>query len=498
MESSEKIVVDEMDENNISQAQIFNYLESSTPTSQVPTLNGFVNNSKEPQPSTSKNHLLESALSDIPSEVLTGCGPEEAFRSDYKAAIFPRSRPPDAPHVERTPSIFHEEETIDPEDNFYFESDHLALKNNDDYRNMLKTIVILQAQRTQAIKDVDTLLMAKKEALKDPIGYVNKIQTGTLPEYPGPQVIAEIPQIDWSKYNVAQPDANMRPQTRHAKSAPSTSNTKQDDDSEKRLVRGRVYSEGKPETFNKPWTEEEQQRLEELLYKYPPEEVEMKRWTKIANALGNRTPKQVSSRVQKYFIKLMKRGLPVPGREPRMKSDGRCRAHRHKPSFRKSTFFPYEQLLDEITKKPVKEPFDEDSTSSIPNMDTDTELSQVGSLQEFKEDKIINSADTIGTHHGYKCYICGEEPIKGHRFHCEDCVEVDLCSHCSLAQHQVEEPLHPCTHQLTRIEPPTQCSNGYDSDYLPNNFASTNYMDPNFCPGNISNTLQKNMSNIEM
>lgn len=26
---------------------------------------------------------------------------------------------------------------------------------------------------------------------------------------------------------------------------------------------------------------------------YPPEEVEAKRWQKIANALGNRTPKQV-------------------------------------------------------------------------------------------------------------------------------------------------------------------------------------------------------------
>ena len=34
-------------------------------------------------------------------------------------------------------------------------------------------------------------------------------------------------------------------------------------------------------------------RLEELLLVYPPEEVEAKRFQKVANALGNRTPLQV-------------------------------------------------------------------------------------------------------------------------------------------------------------------------------------------------------------
>ena len=35
-------------------------------------------------------------------------------------------------------------------------------------------------------------------------------------------------------------------------------------------------------------------RLENLLVEYPPEEVEAKRWSKIAEALGNRTPIQVT------------------------------------------------------------------------------------------------------------------------------------------------------------------------------------------------------------
>lgn len=79
-------------------------------------------------------------------------------------------------------------------------------------------------------------------------------------------------------------------------------------------MRGREFNQKKPETFNQLWTPEEQKRLEELLVIYPPEQVEMERFRKIARALGNRTPLQVQSRVQKYFIKLQKAGLPVPGR----------------------------------------------------------------------------------------------------------------------------------------------------------------------------------------
>jgi len=41
------------------------------------------------------------------------------------------------------------------------------------------------------------------------------------------------------------------------------------------------------------------------------------RFRKIAADLGGRTSLQVQSRVQKYFIKLAKAGLPIPGRMPR-------------------------------------------------------------------------------------------------------------------------------------------------------------------------------------
>jgi len=98
---------------------------------------------------------------------------------------------------------------------FYFESDHLALKGNKDYSAFLKTIVILEAQRVQAIEDLDKLMSVRAKALKDPISFVAQLQNGDLPELPGPQKIPEIPYIDWSQYNVTLPDGRMRPQTRH-------------------------------------------------------------------------------------------------------------------------------------------------------------------------------------------------------------------------------------------------------------------------------------------
>lgn len=64
------------------------------------------------------------------------------------------------------------------------------------------------------------------------------------------------------------------------------------------------------------YTVQKQARLVELLDVYPDEEVAAQRWEKISKALGTRTPKQVASRVQKYFIKLAKANLPVPGRMP--------------------------------------------------------------------------------------------------------------------------------------------------------------------------------------
>lgn len=386
-------------------------------------------------------------------------------------------------------NLEEERSTDSEEGEFYFESDHLALKGNKDYAAVLKTIVILEAQRTQAITDLDKLLVARSEAMKDPISFVAQLQNGDLPELPGPQRIADIPYIDWTQYNITLPDNSMRPQTRHGHILPQLQ-TKPEQENEKVLVRGRAFDQSKPETFNQLWTVEEQRRLEELLIEYPPEEIEMRRWTKIANALGNRTPKQVSSRVQKYFIKLLRAGLPIPGRGPKVKLDvKRSLNHRHQRNnyllFRRSTFFPHQDMTFAMGDESKEQLVTEESEDDIGNggMEDNTELRQIELLRQIKTEKEDQSSQT-DQHFGYKCIVCEEEPLKGTRWHCEECQNgVDLCADCAVAQLETDNPIHPPSHKLSAIRPP-ESTRSYDTDYFPQSFnnSSYNYLDPNFLP----------------
>lgn len=80
--------------------------------------------------------------------------------------------------------IIHDEYDEDNEE-FYFESDHLALRGNADYRSVLRTIVILEAQRIEATKHIDLITEAEKIALNDPEAFVNKLSSGESLNLPG-------------------------------------------------------------------------------------------------------------------------------------------------------------------------------------------------------------------------------------------------------------------------------------------------------------------------
>ncbi|KAH8112321.1 hypothetical protein DFH11DRAFT_1481759, partial [Phellopilus nigrolimitatus] len=63
-------------------------------------------------------------------------------------------------------------------------------------------------------------------------------------------------------------------------------------------------------TFNQTWSDEEQKMLDMLLEQFP--DGTKNRWANISKAMnGRRTPRQVASRVQKYFAKMKKWGLGV-------------------------------------------------------------------------------------------------------------------------------------------------------------------------------------------
>lgn len=51
-------------------------------------------------------------------------------------------------------------------------------------------------------------------------------------------------------------------------------------------------------------------------------------------------------------------------------------------------------------------------------------------------------------HNGIRCEQCGQCPILGVRWHCNNCPDYDLCSACE------SQPLHPRTHVFTKIKIP--------------------------------------------
>ncbi|KZP30821.1 hypothetical protein FIBSPDRAFT_1038067 [Athelia psychrophila] len=73
-------------------------------------------------------------------------------------------------------------------------------------------------------------------------------------------------------------------------------------------TKGKTKEKKKPETYKQAWSVSEQHLLEKLLDEMP--EGTKNRWQKISLAMnGKRTPRQVASRVQKYFEKLKRYGV---------------------------------------------------------------------------------------------------------------------------------------------------------------------------------------------
>ncbi|GFQ83730.1 ZZ-type zinc finger-containing protein 3 [Trichonephila clavata] len=150
---------------------------------------------------------------------------------------------------------------------FCFESDQLALKGNNDYKNLLESIVILEAQRAQAVKDREALVKMKEEALADPFEFLARMQRKEKMNFPAHQKIYPVPVIDWTRNN----------------------------------SRAKIITENKSAESSTSWSDEEQKKLKELLIQFPPEDVEANRWEKIANNLGTKSAFEVASRIHKNY-----------------------------------------------------------------------------------------------------------------------------------------------------------------------------------------------------
>lgn len=144
--------------------------------------------------------------------------------------------------------------------------------------------------------------------------------------------------------------------------------------------------------YNLPWTEDEKRRLVELLEIYPEEEIQARRYAKIAAAIGTRTASQVANRINKLSMKRKRRlaqGILEPDAEIIDES-------RLAPSAKASADFQEYQRLKKILETVEENP-------------------------------------NITIHHGFRCDVCEIEPIVGVRWRCSKCREpnaVDLCEEC--------------------------------------------------------------------
>lgn len=395
-------------------------------------------------------------------------------------------------NIESSPST-----NCDSVGEFCFESDHIALKENSDYKKLLNIIIILEAKRVKAIKDLEKLIEMQEIALGDPLKFVECLQKGEDLGLPGPQRIPELPAIDWSKYTIQgtpMPDAK-----RHTRFASRTNagiaDVLKSKSAGSSTVRKHVSDKTKPASFNLPWTAEEQKKLEELLLEHPPEKIESRRWEKIASALGNRTPTQVASRVQKYFIKLTKAGIPVPGRAPNVSHLRKPRRHviRQQPSTFLVSQTPTVYMLEEDEEfsnnysYSLPESVDENSSDTKADLSDDEIHPDLKETAQYKEYVTLKkalheiSSSGLAQHFGYQCNRCGCKPIIGIRWHCTECPSpksIDFCEDCVECMH--ESGKHTADHHLEPIR--EACSTFLDRDYMHFLGSDYNYLDPNYMP----------------
>ncbi|XP_059054144.1 ZZ-type zinc finger-containing protein 3 [Achroia grisella] len=301
-----------------------------------------------------------------------------------------------------------DDEDSESDGEFAFETDHLALRGNKDYCNLLKYIVKLEAQKVKALQDIEDLAEARNKALDDPIAFVHNLKSSNI-NFPPRQTIADIPNVNWSQYGI---DASLF-------DSDGVVEKPNNEDLDNIKVRGRKFTDQKPETFNQLWSCEEQKRLEELLEIYPEEPIEAHRYKKIARDLGTRTPIQVMCRIQKYFTKLVKAGLPVPGRAP--KGVG---SKNKSILYKKSTFFPQLHV-------PVKMEDPHDISDTYENMSTLENKGNIKSkielLKSAREQRMLDEISPV-FQTKVMCVGCQTTGFLGARW--TDNAGTDFCTDC--------------------------------------------------------------------
>jgi hypothetical protein len=190
--------------------------------------------------------------------------------------------------------------------------------------------------------------------------------------------------------------------------------------------------ENTPLTHNIPWSDDEKRKLDYLLTVFPEEEIQARRYAKIAAALGTRTGNQVASRIQKIAAK----------------------AQRHKEkALRNAGTAQPASALDEGATVLVAELEAYFAKSIDPKIKETSEYVEYLKLKGQLEAIAKNPVNGV-LHVGYKCDCCGTEPIIGPRWTCcscpKDATPIDLCDSC--VSKGFETDSHKSFHVMKKIE----------------------------------------------
>jgi len=111
------------------------------------------------------------------------------------------------------------------------------------------------------------------------------------------------------------------------------------------------------------------------------------------------------------------------------------------------------------------------------------EYQEILRLKKAKKRKLRHDISTT-EHVGFKCDICGCEPIVGTRWHCRDCpqeVSVDCCDEC--IDCELDTSTHNSSHKMEPIYlRPQNLAPTMDRDYTKFMHGDYNYLDPNYMP----------------
>jgi ZZ-type zinc finger-containing protein 3 len=152
---------------------------------------------------------------------------------------------------------------------------------------LLKTLILLESQRIQASKDLESLYKIKNKSLDDPLLFINSLKDNNIScsknlvdNIPMRQKVYLVPEIDWNKYYESIDLEDLETIKKHKEirvhSLRQTNklinNLENQDSSTQKSLLNKQKSELKEgkSNHNKPWTVEEQRHLEELLLEFPP------------------------------------------------------------------------------------------------------------------------------------------------------------------------------------------------------------------------------------